>query len=242
MEYKYGDFVYYDNNNKIGRLRSILKNDNNQYQLRIQEVINYDDLPGIFKGSLRQRRSLASEVWLKDEFQLITTSQISGKASVMIEFQHQSISENALKINEIIYKNNGHWCIRDVKLSYKHPSDYIASRSPPSHSMKVYKLFLDIYYDDFGTYRNVYHSLGGVYLQFGNMPAHQRKLIKNHFVLGFVPFGRSFDEFMQPFILEMKKFEQGKIMKVQGQDAWVTAGLDVVTADLPQGNDMAGVL
>ena len=89
-------------------MRSILKNDNNQYQLRIQKVINYDDLPGIFKGSLRQRRSLASEVWLKDEFQIITTSQISGKASVMVEFQHQDISENALKINEIIYKNNGH--------------------------------------------------------------------------------------------------------------------------------------
>ena len=30
VEYKCGDFVYYDNN-KLGRLRSILKNDNNQY-------------------------------------------------------------------------------------------------------------------------------------------------------------------------------------------------------------------
>jgi hypothetical protein len=50
--------------------------------------------------------------------------------------------------------------------------------------MPVYKLFLDLYHDDFGTFRNVYYSLGGVYVQFGNMPAHQRKLIKNHFVLG----------------------------------------------------------
>jgi hypothetical protein len=73
------------------------------------------------------------------------------------------------------------------------------------------------------------------------MPAHQRKLIKNHFVLGFVPFGGNFDEFIIPFISEMKKFEQGKIIKVQGQDAWVIAGLGVVTSDLPQGNDMAGV-
>ncbi|UZO06508.1 uncharacterized protein OCT59_026827 [Rhizophagus irregularis] len=31
-------------------------------------------------------------------------------------------------------------------------------------------------------------------------------------------------------------------MTVQGQDAWVIAGLGLVTADLPQGNDMAGVL
>src|SRR5438270_224302 len=48
--------------------------------LRIQKIINYDDLPKNFKGTLRQRRSLESEVWLKDEFQIITTSQISKKS------------------------------------------------------------------------------------------------------------------------------------------------------------------
>ncbi|GBC38600.2 hypothetical protein GLOIN_2v1878998 [Rhizophagus irregularis DAOM 181602=DAOM 197198] len=74
------------------------------------------------------------------------------------------------------------------------------------------------------------------------MPARQRKLLKNHFVLGFVPFGGNFNEFMLPFISEMKEFEQGKLMEVNGQDAWVIAGLGVVTADLPQGNDMCGVL
>ncbi|GBC23269.2 hypothetical protein GLOIN_2v1867050 [Rhizophagus irregularis DAOM 181602=DAOM 197198] len=86
-------------------------------------------------------------------------------------------------------------------MTYKHqiiPEDYISVRNPPS-SMPVYKLFLDLYYDDFGTFRNVYHSL------------------------------------------EIKKFEKGKIMTVQGQVAWVI-GLGLVTADLPQGNDMAGVL
>jgi len=80
--------MIYDIDNKLGRLRSILKNDDDQYQLRIQKIINYDNLPGNFKGTLRQRRSLESEVWLKDEFQIITTSQISKKASVMFEFQH----------------------------------------------------------------------------------------------------------------------------------------------------------
>ncbi|GBB99724.1 hypothetical protein RclHR1_36080002 [Rhizophagus clarus] len=87
--------------------------------------------------------------------------------------------------------------------------------------MPVYKLFLDLYYDDFGTFRNVYHSLGGVYVQFGNMPTHQRKLIKNHFVLEFIPFGGNFDEFMLPFVSEMKELEK---------------------AVLPQGNDLVEVL
>ncbi|POG53966.1 hypothetical protein GLOIN_2v1792129 [Rhizophagus irregularis DAOM 181602=DAOM 197198] len=74
------------------------------------------------------------------------------------------------------------------------------------------------------------------------MPMHQKKLIKNHFVLGFIPFGGNFNEFMVPFVSEIKKFEKGKIMTVQEQDAWIIAGLVLVTADLPQGNDMAGVL
>jgi hypothetical protein len=219
-----------------------LKNDNEDYQLRIQKILNYDDLPGNLKGLSRQRRSLVGEVWLVDEpFPIIMTSQILEKATILITFQHQNIPEDSLHITEIIYKCNDRWHIRDVKLSYQHPSDYISIRNPPS-SMPVYKLFLDLYYDDFGTFRNVYHSLGGVYVQFGNMPTHQRKLIKNHFVLGFVPFGGNFDEFMLPFVSEMKELEKGKIMTVQGQNAWVIAGLGVVTADLPQGNDLAGVL
>ena len=74
------------------------------------------------------------------------------------------------------------------------------------------------------------------------MPTTFRKLLRNHFVLGFVPFGGNFNEFIQPFISKMKKHKQGKIMKVNGQDAWVIAGLGVVTSDLPQGNDLTGVL
>ncbi|GES75795.1 hypothetical protein GLOIN_2v1790940 [Rhizophagus clarus] len=194
--YQCGDFVYYyDNERKLGRLRAILLNEENQqYRLRIQKVLDYSDLPGTFKGELRQNRSLSGEVWLQDEpFLTITTSQISEK-----------VAADTLRITEILYKHHTHWRIRDAT--------------------------------------NVYHSLGCVYVQFGNMPARQRKLLKNHFVLRFVLFGGNFNEFMLPFISEMKEFEQGKLMEVNGQDAWVIAGLGVVTADLPQGNDMCGVL
>ena len=242
--YRSGDFIYYQDNGqkKLGRLRAILKNDEH-YKLRVQKILNYNDLPGNLKELSRQRRSITGEVWLQDEpFLTIMASQILEKVAIMMTFQHQNIPKDSLRISEIIYKCNDHWCVRDIKFSYLHPSDYISIRNPPSSSMPVYKLFLDLYYDDFGTFRNVYHSLGGVYIQFGNMPTHQRKLIKNHFVLGFVPFGGNFNEFMVPFVSEIKDFEKGKIMTVQGQDAWVIAGLGVVTADLPQGNDLAGVM
>ncbi|GBC17906.2 hypothetical protein GLOIN_2v1790940 [Rhizophagus irregularis DAOM 181602=DAOM 197198] len=240
--YQSGDFVYYHDNGlkKLGRLRAILKDENGNYELRVQLILNYDDLPGNIKGLSRRRRSLTGEVWFQDEpFITIITSQILEKVTIMMTYKHQIIPEGSLRITEIIYKCNDRWHVRDAKLSYQHPSDYISVRNPPS-SMPVYKLFLDLYYDDFGIFRNVYYSLGGVYIQFGNMPTHQRKLIKNHFVLEFIPFGRNFNEFMVPFVSEIKKFEKGKIMTVQGQDAWVIAGLGLVTADLPQGNDMAG--
>ena len=74
------------------------------------------------------------------------------------------------------------------------------------------------------------------------MPSHQRKLLKNHFVLGFVPFGGDFNEFIKPFISEMKELEKGKVMNIQGQNIWVIASIGVVTANLPQGNDLTGVL
>jgi len=73
------------------------------------------------------------------------------------------------------------------------------------------------------------------------MPFRERKQLKNHFVLGFVPFGGSFDEFIIPFIKEMKGLENGKIMDIQGNESLVFATLGDVTADLPQGNDLAGV-
>ncbi|UZO26556.1 uncharacterized protein OCT59_018772 [Rhizophagus irregularis] len=136
--YRSGDFVYYRDDNgqkKLGRLRSILKNHDGYYQLRIQKILEYSDLPGNLKGLPRQRRSITGEVWLQDEpFLIIMTSQILEKVTILMMFQHQNIPD------------------------------------------------------------------------------------------------------------EMKELEKGKVMTVQGQDAWIIAGLGVVTADLPQGNDMTEIL
>lgn len=103
-------------------------------------------------------------------------------------------------------------------MSYLHSAYYISTNNSPISSLPIYKLFLDMYYDDFGTYCNVYHSLGGIYIQFENMLANLRKLVKNHFIISFVPFGGSFDEFILLFIKELKKFKKGKVMSIQGQD------------------------
>ena len=87
--------------------------------------------------------------------------------------------------------------------------------------MPIRKFFLDIYFDDFGTYRNVYHTLGGVYLQFGNMPFRLRKQLKNHFLLGFVPFGGDVYEFFGLLRNEIKSLERGIMIG----NYWVIGGI-----------------
>ncbi|EXX54348.1 hypothetical protein RirG_235300 [Rhizophagus irregularis DAOM 197198w] len=133
--------------------------------------------------------------------------------------------------------------MRNVTLDYKHPVEYFVLSLPPLQykNLRVLKIFIDIYYDDFSTYRNVYHSLGRVYVQLENMPFDIRKLVHNHFVLGFVPFGGCFEDFICPFIKDMKRLEKGILMNIQGIDCWIIASLGCVTADLPQRNDLAGV-
>ncbi len=117
--------------------------------------------------------------------------QLKKKATVMITYQYQYISNNSLYINKIIYLYNDYWQICNAIFSYQHSFEYITIRYL-LFSIPVYKIFLDLYYNDFGIFRNIYYSLGGVYLQFGNMPVHFRKLIKNHFVFRFVPFSGNF--------------------------------------------------
>ncbi|UZO03810.1 uncharacterized protein OCT59_024212 [Rhizophagus irregularis] len=180
VTYYCGEFIYYLSNGGhklLGFLRSIQVNEENQYVLKIQKLLYYEDIPGIFKGHLRQQRSKSGEVWmLDDNFVFICPSQVYNKATVKLPHLHQVLSHSDLYVLEIIYKHNNHWRVRDIQLSYQHPAHSIIINNPPVDSMPVYKLFLDLYYDDFG------------------------------------------------------------------RDVWVVAGLGVVTADLPQGNDLSGVL
>ena len=186
-------------------------------------------------------------MWLVDQYleegsNITNTNKIVKKIDITI-VRDSTIITDGLFIKTILYKNHGHWKLRDATLDYMHPCEYSILNPPPLqyNNLRVLKIFIDIYYDDFGTYRNVYHSLGGVYIQIGNMPFDMRKHLRNHFVLGFVPFDGYFEDFIQPFIRDMKQLEKGVLMNVQGIDCWVIAGLGCVTADLPQGNDLTGV-
>lgn len=107
--------------------------------LKIQQILTYEHIPKKFKSIARQRQANFGKVWLLENIISIKPSQVYAKV----------IDE--LNYSEIIYKFENHWRIRNAELSYQHPSDYITVNQPPE-SLPVYKLFIDLYYDDFGTF------------------------------------------------------------------------------------------
>ncbi|RHZ81177.1 hypothetical protein Glove_123g115 [Diversispora epigaea] len=151
--------------------------------------------------------------------------------------------DKKILIKEILYKKSGTeatWITRHIKFRHFLPLEYI--QEPKNlKNLLVKKIFLDLYFDDFGTYRTVYHSLGDVYIQIGNMPFDLRKLLKNHFIIGFVPFGASFNEFIKPFVRDIQLLEKGIPMKINNIEYLIIGGLGVVTADLPQENNLCGI-
>jgi len=68
-----------------------------------------------------------------------------------------------------------------------------------------------------------------------------RQKLKNHFLLGFIPFTATSDEVLQPLIDDIQELEHGYKLKINNQHVWVTGGLGVITSDLPEGNEQAGI-
>ncbi|CAG8848941.1 2590_t:CDS:2, partial [Gigaspora margarita] len=240
--FKCGDFVQYLSCEilQYGRIQSFVIKDN-LMKVQIQRLLPYSRIP---QNLYSLERELQAQEWFLVEEtsdHIIEPSFLIKKIEVWFKDQLPPPFFD-LSVNEVLYYFNGSWKCRPIKFRNRHPSEYISTNSPPNSTMPVLKFFLDLYYDDFGTFRNVYHSLGGVYLQIGNMPHKLRKQLRNHFVIGFVPFGGSIQDFIKPFIEEVKKLEQGFVINLNEVDYWVTGGLGVFTSDLPQGNDIAGTL
>ncbi|EXX54271.1 hypothetical protein RirG_110450 [Rhizophagus irregularis DAOM 197198w] len=70
--------------------------------------------------------------------------------------------------------------------------------------------------------------------------SHQK--LRNHFLVGFVPFKGKFEDTIKPFIQDIQQLECGFLMTIDNEQVWVSGGLGITIADLPQGNDLAGTL
>ena len=168
--YRIGDYVCYKKatERKLGRILAIVL-ENSIKKLKIQRILIFDELPNNLRSKVRQQQFRNGALWLLDRDEHDAIVLLDPQAIV----QSIAIGDGDHMdgyIIEILYKHNNRWKFRSALLNYRHPSEYAPVQNNNEDDLPVYKLFLDLYYDDFGTYRNVYHSLGGVYLQFGNMP------------------------------------------------------------------------
>ena len=128
---------------------------------------------------------------IEEDYQIIPPNHIVGRVLVWLKDVSRPEFYD-FQISEILYRDaaTNRIQIWPVNLRHHHPSEYVVAPNPsPVGNMKVFKFMIDIYNDDFGTFRNVYHSLGGIYIQIGNMPFNLRKQVKNYFIVGFIPFG-----------------------------------------------------
>ncbi|PKC55653.1 hypothetical protein RhiirA1_446767 [Rhizophagus irregularis] len=241
IEYFTGDFVHIMASNQLNcmRITSIILH-NSRLKLKLQRFLTFDELPAQYQTADRYSNSSNKRWLLEDKPIIVEPEVIVGKTSVWLQDQEEPNYYTYI-VAEILYNYQNKWKIRNICYRFRHPSEYCPFPQNP-HNLPMWKIFIDLYYDDFGTFRNVYHSLGGVYIQIGNMPFSMRKLLKNHFIIGFVPFGGNFKEFISPFLQELKELEKGKVFNIQGKNILVIAGLGIVTADLPQGNDLVGVM
>ena len=211
-----------------------------EFCLKVDELITYSRIPGYLHSS-RRAENHNKTLWLVEDVSFVVKKEdVIEKVNVWL-FDDPAAADYDFIVKEILYRLNDNWKVRKISQRHKLPSEYITNVQHPPSNVPVRKFFLDIYVDDFGTYRNVYHALGGVYLQFGNMPQRLRRQLKNHFLLGFVPFGGNIYEFFSPLRDEIKLLERGFMINTGTQSYWVTGGIGCITADLPQGNDLAGI-
>jgi hypothetical protein len=192
----------------------------------IELIIPYSELPPSLQSKDRQLQSNTRHaIWL-DERQVIEIKpfQVCGLANVRFA-QEEDGGEDKI-IYEIIYYHQGRKkaVIRNACNRHLLPAELHRPDPPPSPEIPVLKVFIDIYYDDFGPYRWVYHALGGVYITIGNMPLCLRQKLRHVYLLGFIPFDVLFHDFILPLSEELAALQKGKLWYIEGKPHWVVIG------------------
>ncbi|UZO20523.1 uncharacterized protein OCT59_012946 [Rhizophagus irregularis] len=126
--YRPSEFAIYkeNGNQRFGQIRSIVSV-NDELQIKIQQIYTYDELPNNFHCHSRMN-TRESQLWLVDQYLeessiIASTNEIVRKIDITI-VRDSTIITDGLFIKTILYKNNGHWKLRDATLDYMHPCEY----------------------------------------------------------------------------------------------------------------------
>ncbi|CAB5300794.1 unnamed protein product [Rhizophagus irregularis] len=233
--YNLGDFIlYYDTRTRKmchGQIILILRVDNSQDTcLKIECILEFNSLPSILKSRQRNVASQNGYLWMTDNTIIISLANVKSKVNVWLMDINEPPINYKYSIEEIVYYIDNRWTTRPIDLRHHHPVEYTTVQDP-SRDLPIFKFFLDIYIG------NAYHAIGGIYLQIGNMKQELRRKLKNHFLIGFIPFTATTDEVLQPLISNIQELEHGYELKINNQEVWIAGGLGVITSDLLEGNE-----
>ena len=226
-KFSIGDFVQYSDRScniktRFGRITEFFVNKTVEapypVQATIQPLHTFDSLP----RALLTEEYTPDHLFLDEESIETDIDDILGYIDCRWPGQehiHEWVVRGILYRHPATHKTT----IRDPHLRHILPAEIYKLAPAPPH-LETLKLFLDIYYDDFGAYRNVYHAVGGVYLVIGNLPLELRQKLQNIFLVGFVPPTVAFDDFIKPFVAELRDLQSGVQMCIGGKNYWVIAG------------------
>jgi hypothetical protein len=117
--------------------------------------------------------------------------------------------------------------------------------------IRIFRIFLSLYYDAYGAFNRVYYSIGGIYLTLGNMKYSDRQKTGNAFIWGLVPPDHELTDCLECLVPQIKQLQRGFKLTLhhpstvhsgpRDEEVWVVGGLGVITGDLPSSNKMANV-
>ncbi|KAF0512886.1 hypothetical protein F8M41_017875 [Gigaspora margarita] len=136
------------------------------------------------------------------QIQSFVTKDNSMKAQIQRIIPYSKILHN-LHLEEHVLQYQHEWFLVEEQLYLIAEPSLLTQKiiawlkdQPPS---QYFDLFIN----------GILYHFNSVYLLISNMPHQIRKQLHNHFVIGFVPFGGDFKDFIKPFLYEIKKLEQG---------------------------------
>ena len=128
------------------------------------------------------------------------------------------------------------WLFGELELA-KYGKKHLDPVRLPSPEVKILRLAIGIYDDDFNAYRGVYHGIGGVYLGVLNLGWHERESIRNIHPIMFIPHAAEREGIYQELENELRTLEEtGMRITVRDQDYHVFVKLLVQVTDMPQGD------
>jgi hypothetical protein len=192
----------------------------------VESILCLDDLPTKLK---RGRSAFKTQVYVYESITEIDVSQLVGHFNcewlILDNITPQYSGDKKFQVAGIVYNHptTGELCLREPHLRHRLASEIQTPDLAPA-GLPTLKLFLDLYADDFGTYKNVYNATGGIYLVIGNLPQVSRQKLRNLFDLGLIPAGVSFENYIQPFIRELESLQRGRRFTIRGTAYWIVAG------------------